>query len=312
VVDDASTDNSANGLSELPLPLEIIRNSEHTGYGPSCNRGAENSTAEYILFLNTDSALLPDSLEKPIRYMEQPEHARVGIVGIQLLNDEGTVARMCTWFPTAGRMVSNVLGLDRVFPSFFQSHQMKRWDHLDTREVDHVMGAFMLVRRLVLEQVGGYDEQFFVYMEDLDLSLRIHRLGYSAIYLSSAQAFHTGGGTGRRVFSESFFFDLRSRIQYAFKHFGAVQGCLVSAVVLFIEPAVRILFAASQLKGDKIKAIAEAYVRLWRELFSGRLRSRIRRGELIRSRQPNWAASSNEDRLTDVAAGAGIRAEGGN
>jgi len=309
VVDDASTDNSAAGLAEIPLPLEIIRNSQHTGYGSSCNRGAENSTADYILFLNTDSSLLHDSLDQPVRYMEQAEHSGVGIVGIQLLNDKRAVARMCTRFPTAGRMISNVLGLDRIFPSLFPSHQMSRWDHLDTREVDHVMGAFMLLRRIVFEQVGGYDEQFFVYMEDLDLSLRIRGLGYSAMYLSSAQAFHTGGGTGRRVWSESFFFDLRSRIQYAFKHFGVLRGGVVLATVMFLEPVVRMLFASSQRRGDKLKAIAAAYGRLWVEALSGRLIRRIRRGELtgLRNRKRPW-----DGRLTNVPAGVSVHSERGN
>src|SRR5438445_3597448 len=140
VVDDASTDNSASGLGDIPLPLEILRNSEHTGYGASCNRGAENCTADYILFLNTDSTLLVDSLEKPIRYMEQTEQAQVGIVGIQLLNADGTVARSCAQFPTLGRMMATSLGLDNLFPSVFPSHQMKRWDHLNTCEVDQVIG----------------------------------------------------------------------------------------------------------------------------------------------------------------------------
>lgn len=309
VVDDASKDNSVTGLAEMPLPLEILSNSEHTGYGASCNRGAENSSADYILFLNTDSILMADSLDQPIRYMEQEEHSQVGIVGIQLLNEEGAVARMCTRFPTAGRMISNVLGLDRLFPRLFPSHQMNRWNHLDTREVDHVMGAFMLVRRSLFAQVGGYDEQFFVYMEDLDLSLRIRGFGFSAIYLASARAIHKSGGTGRRVRSESFFFDLRSRIQYAFKHFGIFQGCVVSAVFLLVEPVVRILFAARYMNGGKLRTITEAYGRLWKEILSGRLHGRIRRGELIGNRVRRARAGA-KDVVMEVTARA--HSEGGN
>ena len=73
VVDDASTDDSATGCGEIPLPLEIVRNPEPRDTEASCNRGAENSTADYILFLNTDTVLFADSLDLPIRYMEQAE-----------------------------------------------------------------------------------------------------------------------------------------------------------------------------------------------------------------------------------------------
>jgi N-acetylglucosaminyl-diphospho-decaprenol L-rhamnosyltransferase len=312
VVDDGSTDNSATGLAEILLPLEIIRNSEHTGYGASCNRGAESSTADYILFLNTDSLLLADSLDKPILYLEQTEHARVGIVGIQLTNAEGAVARSCAQFPKLGRMITISLGLDNLFPSVFPSHQMKRWDHLDTREVDQVIGAFMLMRRALFERLGGYDEQFFVYMEDLDVSLRMRYLGYASVFLASAHACHAGGGTARRSQSESLFFVLRSRIQYAFKHFGTLRGCVVAGVVLCAEPVARIGSAVLHRRGDKIKATSEAYVRLWKELLSGRLSDRIRRGELIGSRKRESCANSDDDRLMDVTSGASIRSEGGN
>ena len=311
VVDDASSDNSAGGLSAIPLPLEIIRNSEHTGYGASCNRGAERSTADYLLFLNTDSIVLADSLNTPIAYMERAEHAGVGTVGIQLLDAEGAVNRSCAGFPTFGRMIPTILGLDRLFPWLFPSHQMKAWDHLDTREVDHVMGAFMLVRRSVFDRVGGYDEQFFVYMEDLDLSRRVRRLGYREVYLASARAIHTSGGTSRHVRPESLFFDLRSRIQYAFKHFGAFQGYLVAAVVLFLEPAVQLLFAVWQRKREKLHYIAVAYVRLWREALSGRLSGRVRRGELTGTRKLKRNAMQECGKLMERAAEGIGSSEGG-
>lgn len=303
VVDDASTDHSAAGLDKIRLPLEVIRNSTHTGYGASCNRAAEGGTADYILFLNTDSTLFADSLDKPIRYLEAPEHVGVGIVGIQLLDCAGAVSRSCARFTTFGQMISIALGLDRLFPARFSSHQMKEWDHLETRAVDQVIGAFMLVRRPVFEQLGGYDERFFVYREDLDLSLRMHQLGYSSVYIASAQAVHKGGGTYRKVRPESLFFALRSRIQYAFKHFGFLRGCIVAVVALFIEPITRCLWAVSRQEVDELEATVEAYLRLWIELFCGSLSKEIRQGE---SR-----GASRHSRLTEGAAGGAANPEGG-
>ena len=272
--------SSASGLNQIALPLEILRNGIHTGYGASCNRAALQSTADYILFLNTDTVLQANSLAMPIHYMEQPENSQVGIVGIQLLNSSGVVSRSCARFPTFGRMIAISLGLDRLFPPSFHSHQMTEWNHLDTREVDQVIGAFMLVRRSIFERLGGYDERFFVYMEDLDFALRMRRLGYTCVYLSSVAAFHEGGATFRRVKSESLFFRFRSGIQYAFKHFGRLRGFAVLVVTAGLEPIPRLAFASWLKSWSDLKAIAGAYVRLWKELMSF---SSLRKGA-----RPRW------------------------
>jgi N-acetylglucosaminyl-diphospho-decaprenol L-rhamnosyltransferase len=212
--------------------------------------------------------LRADSLSVPVHYMEQPEQAGVGIVGIQLLDCTGKVSRSCARFPTFGRMVAASLGLDHLSPSVFPSHQMKEWNHLDTREVNQVIGAFMLVRRSVFERLGGFDERFFVYMEDLDLVLRMHRLGYSCVYLTSASAFHEGGATFRRVRSESLFFRLRSGIQYAFKHFGSLRGFAVLIFTIALEPIPRLAFAVWRKSWSDVTATIGAYVRIWKEVLS--------------------------------------------
>ncbi|MFZ1005886.1 MAG: glycosyltransferase family 2 protein [Candidatus Sulfotelmatobacter sp.] len=311
VVDDASTDNSAAGLDKIALPLELIRNLTHTGYGASCNRAAGGATADYILFLNTDSTLFADSLDKPIRYLEAPEHSGVGMVGIQLLDAEGIISRSCSVFPTPGLMISNALGFDRLFPRLFPSRQMKRWDHLETREVDQVIGAFLLLRNAVFERLGGYDERFFVYGEDLDLSLRMRQLGYRSVYLASAQAVHQGGGTFRKVRGESLFFALRSRIQYAFKHFGFLRGSIVAVVTLCLEPITRCLWAVSRQEVDELKATIEAYLRLWAELFCGRLSREIRRGQPHSAVRCHRKANPDHSRLREGAAGEMADPEGG-
>src|SRR5260370_23546287 len=181
VVDDASTDDSLRDITLISLPLKILRNDVHTGYGASCNRGATESDAKYILFLNTDTVLHPSSLIAPIRYLEQPEHSTVGIGGVQLQGNGDAVSRYCLRFPPFGRILAGTIGLDHLLPSVFPRHQMAEWNHLESREVDQVIGAFMLVRRTVFEELGGYDERFFVYMEDLDFSLRMRELGYMIV-----------------------------------------------------------------------------------------------------------------------------------
>src|SRR5205823_7218964 len=118
----------------------------------------------------------------------------IGIAGIQLLDADGRIARTCARFPTPGRFFSKMLGLDTILPAAFAPHFMVEWDHNHNREVDQVMGAFFLVRRSVFEALGGFDERFFVYFEEVDFSLRARKLGWRTFYLSVAQAYHWGSG----------------------------------------------------------------------------------------------------------------------
>src|SRR5215472_12928886 len=99
VVDNASADGSADNLSFRELPLAVIKNTDNRGFAVACNQGAMNSTSDYLLFLNPDTKLLSDSLHIPIGFMQQPEHAKVGICGIQLVDEQGHVAKTCSPFP---------------------------------------------------------------------------------------------------------------------------------------------------------------------------------------------------------------------
>jgi hypothetical protein len=292
VVDDASTDNSLDCVAQLLLPLRILYNSCHTGYGASCNLAAAESTSDYLLFLNNDTLLRPDSLVAPVSYMEQTEHSKVGIVGIQLYDSQGAISRCCARFPSFGRMIGQAFGLDRLAPSLVSSHLMVEWDHCNTRRVDQVIGAFTLIRRAIFEELGGYDERFFVHMEDVDLALRMSRLGYRSVYLVSASAFHEGGGTFRRFKAESLFFLFRSKIQYAFRHFGAVRGSVVAFVTVLAEPISRIILAVSRRSLAEVKATAQAWAMLWISLPS--IARQVRKnGEIALNRRGGPASRAN-------------------
>jgi len=194
VVDNASTDGSCEGL-ETPVPLALVRNAENRGFAAACNQGAAGSDAEFLLFLNPDTRLMPGSLSAPASYLQAADNAAVGIVGIRLLDAAGQVARNTARAPTAWSMIGNSLGLDRLLPAVFPPHFVTDWRHDETRAVDQVMGAFFFVRRTVFAALGGFDERFFVYYEDLDFALRGRARGWSSVYLATAQAFHKGQGT---------------------------------------------------------------------------------------------------------------------
>jgi len=266
IVDNGSTDNSLEGLSELAIPLRVIRNSVNRGFAAACNQGAAGSGADYLLFLNPDTILYPDSLITPVRLMERPDSSRIGIVGIQLVDGKGTISRTCSRFPTTGMFVARTFGLDRLLPGLFPPHGMLEWDHLSNREVDQIMGAFFLVRTRLFASLGGFDERFFVYFEEVDFSLRALKTGMKSYYLADAQAYHHGCGTTEQIRATRLFYSLRSRILYGFKHFSFLSAVCLLFTTLVLEPLSRLalLLATCSLSG--IFELCSGYVKVWKEL----------------------------------------------
>ena len=262
VVDNASTDASCDALvAAASLPLALIRNGDNRGFAAACNQGAAGSDADYILFLNPDTRLMPGNLELPARYLGSHHHATVGIVGIQLADPAGEVARNTARAPTVRSMIGQSLGLDRLGLAAFPRHFAADWAHDETRTVDQVMGAFFFVRRTVFEALGGFDERFFVYFEDMDFAQRARQRGWSSVYLASARGFHRGHGTTHQATERRTFYFLRSKLHYAFKFFSPLGAAAVVTVTLLLEPAARIV-AAPREAGDTLRAFA----RLWKAL----------------------------------------------
>jgi GT2 family glycosyltransferase len=266
VVDNASTDLSLHSLDKLQLPLTLVRNDRNRGFAAACNQGAKGSTAHYLLFLNPDTRLSPGALAGSVALMDRPEHQHTGILGIQLVDASGAVTPTCARFPTPGRFVSTMLGLDRALPRIFLPHFMVEWDHRDSREVDQVMGAFFLIRRSLFEALGGFDERFFVYFEEVDLAVRARALGWRSFYLSDVQAYHRGGGVTQQVKPARLFYSLRSRILYAYKHFNYRTATLLALGTLFVEPVSRVVLAIIRGSPSQVVDTIKGYALLWRSI----------------------------------------------
>lgn len=246
VVDNASTDDSMRikGVEDMSgLPLRIIENIDNRGFGSACNQGAQAGTAPFILFLNPDAAVCVDALAATVRFMQAPSHATVGICGVRLIDDEGKTAPSCSRFPSLRIYLADALGLDRFLPRYFQPQSMAEWPHDETRHVDQVMGAYFCIRRPLFEQLGGFDERFFVYSEEVDLSYRAHLLGYSSMFLADVAAYHKGCVSSGNVKAKRLFYYLRSRMLYSYKHFHPGAAAVFSFVTLCLEPLSRLAYA---------------------------------------------------------------------
>ncbi len=269
LVDNASVDDSlahVEVLTGLPFQLHIIRNTENRGFGAACNQGAALANSEFLLFLNPDTRLFEHSLSVPLTFMQRPENVHVGIVGIQLSDEHNHIARSCARFPSLGIFLAQALGVNRLPWLRHLTQFMAEWSHDTTQQVDQVMGAFFLIRRSLFESLGGFDERFFVYFEEVDLSLRTRQAGWHSVYLADAQAFHAGGGTSRQVKAHRLFYSLRSRLLYGFKHFTRWQAWALLVVTLVLEPVSRSVFSLLRGGVQDVRNTLKAYGMLYRDL----------------------------------------------
>jgi len=267
VVDNDSNDSSLSGIEDLELPIIIISNKENLGFAKACNQGAKNSKADYLLLLNPDTKLFSDSLSDPISFLEKMENDSVGIVGVQLRDENNLISRNCSRFPTPFSLIYTSIGLDKLFPNIFPPHFMIEWDHLNSRYVDQVMGSFFLVRRSLFEKLNGYDERFFVYYEDLDFSYRAKKLGYSTFYLASTQIYHKGGGTSEKAKADRLAYVLHSKLQYSKKHFNIILYLIILFITILIEPLLRSISLLFKCQLSSISETFLGYKKLIGKLF---------------------------------------------
>jgi len=262
VVDNGSTDGSLDAMHNPGLPLTVIHNPENRGFAAACNQGAKGSKADYLLFLNPDTRLFRETLSKPIHFMEQPENAQVGICGVRLVDDFGITTISCARFPSVKIFFGKMTGLSRILPRVFPSHVMSSGECLHSSTVDQVIGAFFLVRKSLCNSLGGFDERFFVYFEEVDFSLRAKRKGFSSYYLSDVLLYHKGGGSSEKAKAKRLFYSLRSRVQYGFKHFSLPEALALLMLTLTLELMARMSLAIFSLSMSRFNETIRGYSQL--------------------------------------------------
>lgn len=246
------------GIEQRGLSVHLIANTANRGFAAACNQGAREAHGDYLLFLNPDTRLFADSLSAPIEFMDRPENAAIGICGIRLVDDSGSTSTCAARFPSLGVLTGATLGLAKLFPKLFPPHLMTPQELSQSQVVDQVIGAFFLIRQDVFDRCGGFDERFFVYFEEVDLSLRAKHLGYASYFLSDVTAFHKGGGCSDQVKAARLFYSLRSRLLYARKHYST--GEFLGLILLMaIEMPLRIGRSVVRLSWGDLSNTLTAY-----------------------------------------------------
>lgn len=214
VVDNASRDESLEGIAALHPDVRVILNSSNRGYGRACNQGFNQTTAPYVCFLNPDVVPSPQSLSQLARAMADLPEA--GVIGPRLNNPDGSVYPSCRVVPNLGVAIGHaVFGLITPNNRFTRAYQLLDVPRIEPREVDWVSGAAMMVRREAFEAVGGFDEAYFMYVEDVDLCSRLREAGWKAVYHPEAEMMHHVAGSSHRTPYKMIFHHHRSLLRYA-------------------------------------------------------------------------------------------------
>jgi len=257
IIDNHSADQSMTGIS-LHKKLLVIQNPENLGFARACNQGFRCCTAPYVLLLNPDTQLLERTIPHCLDFMQG--NGDVDILGCQLLNDRGEISISCARFPTPLRLLADSAGLSKIAPRIFTpAILMTDWDHLQSRYVDEVMGAFMFMHTDIFNRLGYFDERFFVYYEELDFSLRLAQKGGRTFYHAQIKAMHTGMGTTEAIKAYRLFLNLRSRLQYAKKHFSAAGYILVYLSTFTLEFISRLFFLLISGRFREIGDLIKSY-----------------------------------------------------
>ena len=239
VVDNASRDSIGANLAAAAPGSRLVVEEENRGYGAACNRGARETAGEFVLFLNSDTSVSPGAVAALAAALERDP--RAGAVGPRLVNPDGTPQPSIQRLPTPWRIFCESSGLALLSGGrgVLRGHTRTREDHGRAQEVTALKGAALLVRRSAFEEVGGFDETFFLYAEEADLLARLSARGYRLLYEPRARVTHQGGGSG----GDALFGEVHAGLRrYVRKHHGGVAA-LFSGAALDAGAAARWLLA---------------------------------------------------------------------
>jgi hypothetical protein len=198
VVDNASSDDSVRLVKKRFPKVRVIECKKNEGFTVGNNLAIQHSSGRHVLLLNPDTLVTPGSLEAMVKFMDSNKH--VGACGCRLFNPEtGWVEASARSFPTLLPLLWNLSYLDRLFSrsSFFNKYLMTYLPDNEIREVDWVTGACLMVNHDVIEQVGGLDENIFMYCEDAEWCYRIKQAGWAIYYYPAAEIAHYRGQSSK-------------------------------------------------------------------------------------------------------------------
>lgn len=238
LVDNASTDGSAEAVRLRYPQVKLIINKDKKGFAFNHNQAIRVSGGDYILILNEDTVVKPGALKAMCDFLD--EHPETGAAGCRLENPDGTLQKSCYKFPSPLRAIAENLLLVAAFPNNVWFGDYRAWPHDTIRYVDFVSGAALMVRRRVIETTGYLDERFFIYAEETDWCFRMAKDGWKTAFVPDGTVVHYGGQSSVNMKDRQFCEFNRSSIKYFKKHYG-IGGMIILDLAMIMGAVIRIL-----------------------------------------------------------------------
>lgn len=219
VVDNASADGTLEALGREFPTVRRIANNDNVGYARAVNQGIRATTGEFVVVMNPDCLVQIGAISTLIDHLGA--HPKTAMVGPKLINTNGTLELSARRFPDHFTFLFNRYSLlTRLFPNnpYSARYLMSDWDHASERDVDWLSGAFLMVRRSAIDQVGGMDEAFFMFNEDVDWCRCMRLAGWNVTYVPSALVIHHMGASRSKVSTKVVVERHRGMIHYFHKH----------------------------------------------------------------------------------------------
>ncbi|MGN6646313.1 MAG: glycosyltransferase [Cytophaga sp.] len=232
VVDNNSADGSVEMVKTKFPFVNLIVNEQNVGFSKANNQAIAQATGEYILLLNPDTVIEIDTLEKCIHFMN--DHPQGGGLGVKMIDGKGDfLAESKRGFPTPWVAFYKIFGLAKLFPKSrkFGHYHLGYLDKNESHEVEVLSGAFMVLRKSVIDKIGALDEDYFMYGEDIDLSYRIIRAGYKNYYFSDTRIIHYKGESTKKTSINYVFIFYKAMIIFAQKHFTSKNTSVFTALI---------------------------------------------------------------------------------
>lgn len=221
VVDNASSDGSAEMVSTDFQNVSLIINAENRGFAAACNQGIKQAKGEYILLLNCDCRVTERALDSFVRFMD--EHPRAGIAGCRITNPDGSIQQSVRRFPTILSQLLILFKIHHIVPRLnsINNYFATDFDYSMPQQIDQPMGAAFLIRKSLLDTIGLFDERFFIWFEEVDLCRRAREAGWEIWYDPESIVVHHGGQSFKQkdVIQKQIYM-FTSCAQYLWKHFG--------------------------------------------------------------------------------------------
>jgi GT2 family glycosyltransferase len=232
VVDNNSVDGSVEMVAEKFPWVKLIANKDNKGFSKANNQAMLLSECTYQLLLNPDTVVEEDTLKKVVDYMEA--HPKVGGLGVRMVDGKGKfLPESKRGLPTPSVAFYKIFGISRILPKSkrFGRYHLGYLSEFETNEIEILSGAFMLMRKEALDKVGLLDEDFFMYGEDIDLSYRIIKGGYTNVYFPETRIIHYKGESTKKSSVNYVFVFYRAMVIFARKHFSQKNAKLFSFLI---------------------------------------------------------------------------------